>query len=57
MLKKLMITEHGKVNQFFGGVEINHLLFLMLLGSLTAISSYLIDVTIFEINSSKFESL
>jgi hypothetical protein len=52
-LKKQIVTEHGKVNQFFGGLQFNHFVFLLVLGFLTAITCYALDLTVFEVNSSK----
>jgi hypothetical protein len=52
-MKKQIITEQSKVVQFFGGLQVNHFVFLMVMGSLGAISAYAIDLTVFEVNSSK----
>lgn len=51
----MLEEEARKIMQFFGGLEFNHLVFLMVLGSLTALTAYSIDVTIFEINSRKIK--
>jgi len=40
------------VFQFFGGLQFNHMVFLLLLGAVSAVTAYAIDVTVFEINSS-----
>ena len=52
-LKQQMLTEQSKVFQFFGGLQLNHFIFLMVLGALTAITAYALDVAVFEINSRK----
>jgi hypothetical protein len=40
------------VFQFFGGLQFNHFVFLIVLGSLSAITAYAVDLTVFEVNSS-----
>lgn len=52
-LTRQIMTEQNKVFQFFGGLQFNHFVFLILLGSLSAITAYAIDLTVFEVNSSK----
>jgi hypothetical protein len=51
-LKQQILSEQSKVFQFFGGLQFNHLVFLLLLGAVSAVTAYAIDVTVFEINSS-----
>lgn len=51
-LRQQIMTEQNKVFQFFGGLQFNHFVFLMVLGSVSAVTAYAIDLTVFEINSS-----
>lgn len=51
-LKQQILNEHNKMFQFFGGLKINHLVFLFVLGAVTALTAYAVDVTVFQINSS-----
>lgn len=53
MMRQQIMTEQRKLFQFFGGLQFNHLVFLLVLGSLSALTAYAIDVTVFEINSRK----
>ena len=51
-LKQQILNEHNKMFQFFGGLKFNHLVFLLVLGAVTALTAYAVDVTVFQINSS-----
>ncbi len=53
-MRQQMLTEQNNVMQFFGGLQFNHFVFLTLLGALTAISSYTIDLVVTKVNGCKF---
>ena len=46
-LSRQILTEQNKVFQFFGGLQFNHFVFLIVLGSLSAITAYAVDLTVF----------
>jgi hypothetical protein len=51
-LRQQILTEQNKVFQFFGGLQFNHFVFLIVLGSLSALTAYAVDLIVFELNSS-----
>ena len=51
-MRQQILTEQSNVQQYFGGLQFNHFVFLMVLGSISAVTAYAIDLTVFQINSS-----
>lgn len=56
-MRQQILTEQNNVQQYFGGLQFNHFVFLMVLGSVSALTAYAIDLTVFEVNSSMIETL